>query len=150
MTMGPQGSGPIERPAMSAPRVLSVGQCGYDHGRIARFLRDTFGAQVEGVDTADEALAALRAGPFRLILVNRVLDGDGSSGLGLIRSIKADATTGGTPTMLVSNYPEAQSQAVGLGAIAGFGKADLGRPRCQQALAPILAAAEAPHSTTRT
>ncbi len=135
---------------MTSPRVLSVGQCGYDHGRIVRFLRDTFGAQVEGVDTADEALEALRAGPFQLVLVNRVLDGDGTSGLDLIRSIKADAALAGVPTMLVSNYPEAQAQAVGLGAVAGFGKADLGRPRCQQALAPILAQAEEPHSATRT
>jgi two-component system chemotaxis response regulator CheY len=135
---------------MTSPRVLSVGQCGYDHGRIARFLRDTFGAQVEAADTADEALAALRAGPHHLVLVNRVLDGDGASGLELIRAIKAEPAIAGTPTMLVSNYPEAQSRAVGLGAVSGFGKADLGRPRCQQALAPILAPAGETHSTTRT
>jgi two-component system chemotaxis response regulator CheY len=126
---------------MTSPRVLSVGQCGYDHGRLARFLRDTFAARVEGVDTADEAITALRAGPCHLVLVNRVLDGDGASGLDLIRSIRADPALVGVPTMLVSNYPEAQSQAVGLGAVSGFGKADLGKPRCHQALAPILAPA---------
>jgi two-component system chemotaxis response regulator CheY len=125
---------------MTSPRVLSIGQCGYDHGRLARFLRETFGAQVEGVDTADEAIAALRARPYHLVLVNRVFD-DGGSGLDLIRSIKTDAALAGTPTMLVSDYPEAQSQAVGLGAVSGFGKADLGKPRCREALAPILDAA---------
>jgi hypothetical protein len=52
--------------------------------------------------------------------------------------------------MLVSNYPEAQSQAIALGAVSGFGKADLGKPRCQRALAAVLAPAEEPHSTTRT
>ena len=55
--------------------------------------------------------------------------------------------------MLVSNYPEAQAQAVALGALPGFGKADLGKSRARDALAPILARAEASapdHSTTRT
>ncbi len=135
---------------MTSTRVLSVGQCGFDHGRLAGFLRDTFGARTEAVDTADEALAALRAGPFQLVLVNRVFDGDGSSGLDLIRSIKADPALAGTPTMLVSNYPDAQSRAVDLGAVAGFGKADLGRPRSRQALAAILAPAGEAQPTTRT
>jgi two-component system chemotaxis response regulator CheY len=121
-------------------RVLSVGQCGLDHGRLTRFLHDTFGAQTDGVDTSAEAMAALRAGGYHLVLVNRVFDG-GGSGLDLIRSIKADAALVGVPTMLVSNYPEAQAQAVALGAIAGFGKADLGKPRCRQALVPVLATA---------
>jgi two-component system chemotaxis response regulator CheY len=126
---------------MTAPRVLSVGQCGYDHGRLSRFVRDAFAAQVEGVDSADEALVALRSGSYRLVLVNRELDGDGSPGLDLIRAIKADAALAVIPTMLVSNYPEAQSEAISLGAVTGFGKADLGRPRAREALAAILAPA---------
>ena len=64
---------------MTPPRVLSVGQCGFDHGRLTRYLRDTFGAQAVGADTADEALDALRAVSYGLVLVNRVFDDDGSS-----------------------------------------------------------------------
>jgi CheY-like chemotaxis protein len=128
---------------MTAPRVLSVGQCSFDRGRIARYLRETFGAEAEAADTADEALDALRAGGFRLVLVNRLLDEDGSPGLDLIRSIKADAALAEFPTMLVSNYPESQAQAASLGAIPGFGKADLGKPKSRDALAPILGLAEA-------
>jgi two-component system chemotaxis response regulator CheY len=125
---------------MTSLRVLSVGQCGYDHSRLTRFLHDSFGAHVEQADTADEALDALRARSFRLVLVNRVLDGEGSSGLDLIRAIKADASLSNVPTMLVSNYAEAQEQAVSNGAVPGFGKADLGRPRSLEALAAVLAA----------
>lgn len=128
---------------MTAPRVLSVGQCSFDHGRIARFLRDSFGIHAESADTADEALEALRAAPCGLALINRILDGDGSPGLDLIRSIKADPALSDVPTMLVSNYPEAQAQAVALGALPGFGKAEIGKPRSHDALAPILGFAEA-------
>jgi two-component system, chemotaxis family, chemotaxis protein CheY len=136
---------------MTAPRVLSVGQCGYDHGRLTRFVRDAFAAQVEGVDSADEALAALRSGSYQLVLVNRELDGDGSSGLDLIRTVKADPALAVVPAMLVSNYPEAQAEAIALGAVAGFGKADLGRPRAREAVSPILAPAPvSDHSATRT
>jgi two-component system chemotaxis response regulator CheY len=123
---------------MTTTRVLSVGQCGYDHGRLARFLRDTFGTHVEPADTADEALDALRAGSFVLVLVNRVLDGDGLSGLELVRAIKADPSLSDVPTMLVSNYAEAQEQAISLGAVPGFGKADLGRPRSLEVLVAVL------------
>jgi CheY-like chemotaxis protein len=128
---------------MNTPRVLSVGQCGLDGGRLTRLLRDTFRAQVLSADTQDEALAALRSERFELILVNRVFDLDGSSGLDLIRSIKADDALADTPTMLVSNYPEAQDQAVALGALHGFGKADLGKEKARDALGRVFKLAEA-------
>jgi two-component system chemotaxis response regulator CheY len=108
-------------------RVLSVGQCGFDHGSITRQMRQRFGAEVVGASDAPEAIAALRGGGFDLVLVNRVLDGDGSSGLDLIRTLKADPALSGLPVMLVSNYASAQDQAMTLGALKGFGKSDLGR-----------------------
>ena len=128
---------------MNAPRVLSVGQCGLDHGRIGRFLRETFGAEAEGADTAAEALAALKSGAFALVLVNRLLDLDSSDGLDVVRAIKADPALASLPTILVSNYPDAQAAAGALGALPGFGKADLGKPRAREALAAALAAAGA-------
>jgi two-component system chemotaxis response regulator CheY len=126
------------------PRVLSVGQCGYDHASIARHLLTGFGADVVGANTFAEALAAMRAGPFDLVLVNRVTDRDGSQGVDLIRAIKADAALSAVPVMLVSNYESAQTEAVGLGALPGFGKADLGRQKGQAALARVFAPEPAP------
>ena len=123
---------------MSVHRILNVGQCGYDSGSISRFLRDNYQAQTVSVDTADEALTTLRSGSFDLVLVNRLLDSDGSSGIDLIRSIKTDPTLAALPTMLVSNYPDAQAQAVSLGALPGFGKAEIGRPKVKEMLQSVL------------
>jgi len=110
---------------MTSKRVLSVGQCMADHGSISRTLQKAFGVEVVGADSADEALEKLRRDPFALVLVNRLLDADGSSGVDLIREIKADEELRPLPVMLVSNYQDAQEQAVQNGAERGFGKARL-------------------------
>ncbi len=109
-------------------RVLSVGQCCADHSAISRVLRDSFGAEVVGADSARQTLEQLRQETFALVLVNRVLDADGSSGLELIRAVKADEQLRAVPIVLVSNYEDAQAQAVKAGAMPGFGKAALGQP----------------------
>jgi two-component system, chemotaxis family, chemotaxis protein CheY len=122
------------------PHVLSVGQCGFDHATITRFLRQAFQAEVVAADTFAEAIRALRAGTFALVLVNRVSDARGELGLELIRTLKADPELARIPVMLVSNFPAAQEQGQALGALAGFGKADMHSPasmeRIEAALAP--------------
>jgi CheY-like chemotaxis protein len=114
-----------EAPSMDKPRILSIGQCSFDHGSIVRHLGQIYGAEVAGADTKGQALVTLRAGEFDLVLVNRVLDADGTSGLDLIRAIKAEPDLAGLPVMLVSNHEDAQSEAQSVGALPGFGKADL-------------------------
>jgi CheY-like chemotaxis protein len=123
--------------------VLCIGQCGYDHAVIARHLRQAFDAEVVGAATFAEALGTLRAGPFALVLVNRVSDADGTPGLDLIRRMKADDALAAIPVMLVSNFPDAQEQARALGALPGFGKADLATPGSHERLRSVLAAPEA-------
>jgi len=125
---------------MPAPRILSVGQCGLDHASLTRALGQAFAAQVTAADTHAEALRALRGGPFDLVLVNRIGDRDGARGLDLIRTLKADSGLASLPVMLVSNYPEAQAEAVELGALPGFGKSALGEPRTRELLAAALGA----------
>jgi two-component system chemotaxis response regulator CheY len=124
---------------MSRPSVLSVGQCGFDHARIARHLEATFRAEVRGVATFDEALAALRRARFDLILVNRINDSDGAPGLELIRSMKSEPGLADLPVMLVSSYPDAQQEAEALGALPGFGKSDLASAATRTRLEKILA-----------
>lgn len=119
-------------------RVLSVGQCGFDHGSISRFLSDHFDAAIEGVDSATVALNRLRADRVDLMLVNRVFDRDGADGLSLIREVKADESLADVPVMLVSNYPEYQERAVALGAVPGFGKAELRAADLRDRLATYL------------
>jgi two-component system chemotaxis response regulator CheY len=125
---------------MTPPRVLSVGQCGFDHGQIARHFDRSFGASVRGVETFDEALDALRSEHYDLVLVNRVNDSDGAPGLELIRSVKAEADLADVPMMLVSNFPTAQAKAQALGAIPGFGKSELASAATQARLEAILGA----------
>ena len=119
-------------------RVLSIGQCGVDHPAISRLLSDRFAAETQEADSLDEALALLGQAPFDLVLVNRVLDADGSDGLEVIRRLKADSSQAKTPVMLVSNYPDFQARAVELGAVPGFGKQSLGATETRERLAKFL------------
>lgn len=113
-------------PMSSQRRVLSVGQCAFDHGQISRKLGQSLGVEVAEEATAEDALATLAQTSFDLILVNRVGASDGAPGVDLIRALKSEPTTADLPVMLVSNYRDAQAEAVALGALPGFGKADLG------------------------
>ena len=122
----------------SNQRVLSIGQCGMDHGFLSRLFQSEFGLAVDGASTLREAERLLQAGTYALILVNRKLDLDGSSGLPVLESLLEQHP--GIPAMLVSNYPDAQQQAIELGAAPGFGKAQLHQPetlnRIRMALGP--------------
>jgi two-component system chemotaxis response regulator CheY len=129
---------------MTRPSVLSVGQCGFDHARIARHFQQTFRVEVLGVATFDEALAALRRQRFDLILINRVNDSDGAPGLDLIQSLKSEPGLAGLPVMLVSNYPEAQQAAEALGALPGFGKSDLASATTRSRLEAVLSSPSPP------
>ncbi len=124
---------------MTTKRVLSVGQCMADHGAISRTLRQAFGAEVAAADGIDDALTRLRAEEFALVLVNRVFDADGDSGLDLIKALKADAALQRVAVMLVSDYEDAQAQAAAAGAAPGFGKAALGQPAMLDRVKPYLA-----------
>ena len=119
-------------------RVLSVGQCSADHWSIRHLLEGDFQVEVVAAHSAADALAQLRAGKFDLVLVNRVLDADGSAGLPIIQAIKADDALSDVPVMLVTNFREHQEQAVAAGAEPGFGKAELNSASVREALRGYL------------
>ena len=123
---------------MSTRRVLDVGQCDYDHGRISDLLRAQFGVEVVRVHSTTEALDRLRSEAFDLVLVNRVFDHTAEEGLDLIRKAKANSKTSDVPVMLVSNFPESQAEAVAVGAIPGFGKAALAEAVTKERLEKVL------------
>ncbi len=105
-------------------KILDVGQCGFDGPRMARLWREALEAEVKCADTGEEAAELLASHDFDLVLVNRVLAADRSSGLEVIERLRAQNVH--VPIMLVSDLPEAQDAAVALGAVRGFGKAHLG------------------------
>jgi DNA-binding response OmpR family regulator len=117
--------------------ILDVGQCGYDGPRLTRLLETKVGVKVDSADTIDEAAEMLSANPYNLVLVNRELAVDGSSGIELIRWMKQQGDH--TPVMLVSDRPEAQKEAVSLGAMHGFGKSVMNQPETVALLKKILA-----------
>jgi two-component system, chemotaxis family, chemotaxis protein CheY len=122
----------------SHKRVLSVGQCGFDSSSIERFLRSHFAVDVDHVSTAVDALDLASKTAYDLMLVNRVFDADGGSGLDLITHWKSQPATSAIPVMLVSNYESAQVDAVRRGAAPGFGKQQLSLPETVQRLQPWL------------
>jgi len=125
---------------MSNKRILNVGQCGFDNGNISRMLHKHFSAEVTAADSKEEALDLARREQFDLVLVNRQLDADGSSGLDIIRALQANDSLKQLPVMLVSNYEDAQKEAVTLGALPGFGKSALEHPQTVSRIAAVLQA----------
>jgi DNA-binding response OmpR family regulator len=117
-------------------RVLSVGQCGFDQPRITALLSDKLGVSVDAVSSSRDALQAVEERTYALVLVNRILDSTGESGHELIRDIKMK--NGATKVMLVSNFKEAQDQAVTIGALSGFGKDRLQDPSTVASLKAAL------------
>lgn len=121
-------------------RVLSVGQCGMDHAALERLLAERFEATIVPVDSRKAALDRLAAESFDLVLVNRLLDRDGTDGMDVIREMKQVSGLERVPVMLVSNYPEAQAAAIAAGAAPGFGKRELRDPATIAKLAAFLPA----------
>lgn len=104
-------------------RVLDVGNCSLDHGSITQLIQSNFDAVVELAAGGEEALQLLERNDYALVLVNRLLDTDGSSGLDLIKNIKTRSAD--IPVMMITNFAEHQDAAVADGAIRGFGKSSL-------------------------
>ena len=119
-------------------RVLSVGNCSFDHGALRYLIQENFDAELVAAAGADQALAAIDVGPFDLILVNRKFHADSADGLDLIRRLKSDPAVAATPVMLLSDRPEYQQSAVEAGAEPGFGKSALNDAETLRRLARYL------------
>ena len=107
-------------------RVLVVGNCSADHATIREVIESYCHAEVDAADNLSQTLKKLSAEAYDLVLVNRIMDRDGSSGLEIIQAIKQDHRFGEVPVMLITNYEEYQRQALAAGAVPGFGKSCVG------------------------
>ena len=115
--------------------VLSVGNCGFDNGQLKQILSASSHVSLETADSVSEAIDAVDA-DCRLVLVNRILDRTGESGVELIEKLVAKHPQ--TTVMLISNYPDAQQAAESAGAAPGFGKSQMGDPALAKRLADML------------
>ncbi len=120
------------------PRVIDVGNCGFDHSSLSGLLQQNFQTPCVSVADGVELQRELKQGDVALVIVNRVFDRDGGDGLGLIEQLKQNPQTANIPVMLLSNYPDAQAKAVALGALPGFGKSSLQSDATRELLAAVL------------
>jgi CheY-like chemotaxis protein len=102
---------------------------------MAALWRKKLGATVDHVANGEDAAERLKNGGYDVVLVNRVLAADDSSGLDVIEDLLSAKTS--VPIMLVSDFTDAQDAAVALGAVRGFGKADLGDPATLELVASV-------------
>jgi len=125
-------------------RILDVGNCDPDHLKIKGLLQRHFEAEVVREHNHDGALAELRRHPFDLVLINRLMDADGTSGLEIVKTITQDPQLKRIPVMLLTNFPEHQQAAMAVGAVQGFGKAALSEPATVELLRAHLLASLSP------
>jgi DNA-binding response OmpR family regulator len=107
-------------------KILDVGQCGIDGPALEELFTAELDADVLSVDSAGEATQAISEEDFDIVLINREISADGSSGVDLIGALKKSGVK--TPLMLVSDREDAQERAVQLGGVRGFGKSELADP----------------------
>ena len=119
-------------------QVLDVGNCDPDHEAIAALLQSSFRVDLTRAHGKADAQLAQEHGPFDLVVVNRVIDRDGSEGLSVIEAIKRDSRWQDLPVMMITNLPEHQARAIEAGAVPGFGKASLHAPATIDSLRPFL------------
>jgi len=109
-------------------RVVLIGHCGADQSMLSLAVRHAVGDEIsiDMVNDGDELSAFALSDS--LLLVNRQLDGQFGvdSGVQLIRQLcdQQDPPI----AILISNYPDAQQEAIAVGAQRGFGKSQLGDP----------------------
>lgn len=125
---------------MIGPRILDVGNCSADRASLRRTLQQQWDVELVSVDDGAAAIRELIAGPFQLVMINRLLDCDGSEGLNVLRAIKSDPRLASIPAMLITNYAEHQKLAIAEGAIAGFGKRELGTTELRTKIRHIIEA----------
>lgn len=134
---------------MTQKIVLSIGQCRPDQAAISHYLNSHFEANVLTADLPSDAFELLKNHSINLVLVNRKLDADYSDGLQIIQRMRSDKATATIPVMLVSNFPEWQEKAVAIGALYGFGKAELNQPETRERLSAVLCGNESSHLKTQ-
>jgi len=118
--------------------VLDVGNCGFDHQNLQRVLSEHWEVELKRTTTLNEAIRELDSCSYDLVVVNRILEGDGASGMDLVKHVVQNPTPKGLPIVLLTNYPEVQEEALREGASASFGKRDLRSEEVRLALDSFL------------
>ena len=118
--------------------VILVGHCSPDSSYLAITVKALWpDAAVHRANSTAAMERHLQTGAD-LLLVNRALDGDFDAADG-IELISRFSARGAGRMMLISNYSDAQADAIKAGALPGFGKSELSTAKPRQMLASALA-----------
>ena len=118
-------------------RILLVGHCGVDGPRLKEELSKGLPSVVVDRINSDSDLREACERGADLLLVNREPVGFDGEGLEIIKVVKTDYPD--CKVMLVSDYEDAQREAVSAGAVEGFGKSEMGSPELIQHVKQALA-----------
>jgi hypothetical protein len=112
--------------------IALVGHCGVDGPRLQRELRAALAdVEVARINSTDD-LERCCQDEADLLLINREPVGFDQTGLDLVRVVCKCHP--GIKVMLVSDYDEAQQEAVQAGALPGFGKSLMGTRKLAEAV----------------
>lgn len=104
--------------------VVLTGHCGPDAYMLRSTVERALPESTVVMVNDESALRQEHWRPDRVLLVNRVLDGDFSlEGLDLIA--ETSTSENGPVALLVSNFADAQRKAAAAGGLPGFGKQEL-------------------------
>src|SRR5215212_2004172 len=119
--------------------VVLVGHCGPDSSYLRMAVRNAVrDADITMADDDRDLQRAIQQGAS-LLLLNRELEYGFSDrrGVDLLKRLRPEYPN--LKMMLVSNYADAQAEALAAGAVPGFGKREIGSPRVAEVLRNALA-----------
>jgi hypothetical protein len=119
-------------------KIALVGHCGVDGPRIEAQIRSIIDAADVCSCNDANALNRVCGEGVDLLLFNRELGFgfDDEQGVDLMAEVRESHPD--VKMMLISDYPDAQAAAREVGALPGFGKADLGTSKVEKALRDAL------------
>src|SRR4051794_2884939 len=107
--------------------VILVGHCDFDGPRLQKEISAKMpNVNVTRLNDEDEFDRIIKSSDA-VLLINREPVGMDRDGIELVRC--ACESNGNSHVMLISDYEDAQEEAEELGALPGFGKADIGSPK---------------------
>jgi DNA-binding NarL/FixJ family response regulator len=118
-----------------AKTVILAGHCGPDSSYLKMTIKKALGdVQIVAADDSQELTRALEKHEPDLILFNRELGHGFDPGTGVETVRLLHRTHPNLKMLVVTNYPDVQSEAEAAGAQPGFGKNELGSHRVLQVL----------------
>src|SRR4051794_6252722 len=119
-------------------KIALVGHCGVDGPRIEAQLNSIVESADVTMANDPDALARVVDGGVDLLLFNRELGFgfDDEEGVDVMAEVHREHPE--IKLMLISDYADAQKAAQQVGALPGFGKADLGTSKVEKAIKNAL------------